>query len=61
VRILRQNLDPEHVIIGSGGISTAQDARRYLDAGANLVQGYTGFIYNGPLWARKINRALLGL
>lgn len=59
VRLLRENLDEHHVIIGAGGISTAQDAARYLDAGANLVQGYTGFIYNGPLWARKINRALL--
>ncbi len=60
VSLLREHLDPEHVIIGSGGISTSRDAQRYLDAGANLVQGYTGFIYNGPLWARRINKALLG-
>lgn len=59
VRLLRANLDEHHVIIGAGGISTAIDAQRYLDAGANLVQGYTGFIYNGPFWARNINKALL--
>lgn len=59
IKLLRANLEVHHVIIGSGGISTAIDAQRYLDAGANLVQGYTGFIYNGPFWARKINKALL--
>lgn len=60
VTLLREKLGKDPVIIGVGGISTATDAQRYLDAGANLVQGYTGFIYDGPFWARKINRALLG-
>jgi dihydroorotate dehydrogenase len=45
-------------IIGCGGITTADDARDYLDAGADLVQGYTGFIYQGPLWPSRINREL---
>jgi len=61
VELLRTVLGPDPVIIGVGGISTASDARRYQQAGANLVQGYTGFIYDGPFWARKINRTLLGL
>jgi dihydroorotate dehydrogenase len=37
-----------------GGIERGDDARPYLDAGANLVQLYTGFIYGGPLVARAI-------
>ena len=45
-------------LIGCGGIFTADDARRMLDAGASLVQLYTGFIYQGPLVARRIARAL---
>ena len=59
VTLLRKHLGPDPVIIGVGGISTHVDAQAYLDAGANLTQGYTGFVYQGPLWARRINRALL--
>ena len=61
VSMLRGHLGAGPVIIGTGGISTPEHAQAYLDAGANLVQGYTGFVYQGPLWARRINRALLGL
>jgi dihydroorotate dehydrogenase len=43
-------------IIGVGGIHSADDARRMLDAGASLVQLYTGFIYKGPGLVRTINR-----
>ncbi|HEX6797707.1 MAG TPA: quinone-dependent dihydroorotate dehydrogenase [Ktedonobacterales bacterium] len=45
-------------IVGCGGIFTPDDARRMLDAGASLVQLYTGFIYEGPMVARRIARAL---
>jgi dihydroorotate dehydrogenase len=45
-------------IIGCGGISTADDAKRMLDAGASLLQIYTGFIYEGPAIARQIARGL---
>ncbi len=45
-------------IVGVGGIFTAEDAFEKLAAGANLVQMYTGFIYEGPAVARRINRAL---
>jgi len=44
-------------IIGVGGIHSADDALRMLDAGASLVQVYTGFIYKGPGLIRAINRA----
>ena len=43
-------------IIGVGGIHSADDALRMLDAGASLVQVYTGFIYRGPALVREINR-----
>ncbi len=46
-------------IIAVGGIFTAQDAQDKLNAGASLVQLYTGFIYEGPALVKKINTALL--
>ena len=55
---LRARLGPDAVVIGVGGITATEDARAYLDAGATLVQGYTGFVYEGPFWASRINRAL---
>lgn len=58
VRRLRERLGPEPVVIGVGGISSAEDARRYLDAGATLLQAYTAFIYRGPAWAGRLNREL---
>lgn len=45
-------------IIGVGGVMAPEDARRMLDAGASLVQIYTGFIYNGPAFARRICKFL---
>lgn len=56
VRELRQALGPAKVIIGVGGISTPQDATDYLQAGATVVQAYTGFIYGGPTWPARISR-----
>jgi len=46
-------------IIGVGGIHTAADALEKMEAGASLVQLYTGFIYEGPGLIKKINKALL--
>jgi len=46
------------VIIGVGGIFTAEDAWEKICAGASLVQLYTGFIYRGPSIAREINDGL---
>ena len=46
-------------IIAVGGIMTVQDALNMLDAGASLIQVYTGFIYNGPAFIRRINKAVL--
>ena len=55
LRQLRAAL-PEACIISVGGVETADQVRERLVAGASLVQGYTGFVYRGPLWARQINR-----
>ena len=46
--------------MGVGGITTPEDALARLAAGADLLQGYTAFVYEGPLWPRRINRALAG-
>ena len=46
-------------IIGVGGIHSAKDALEKIEAGADLVQIYTGFIYEGPSLIKKINKALL--
>ena len=46
-------------LIAVGGIMSVNDALNMLDAGATLVQLYSGFIYEGPGLARKINRAIL--
>ena len=48
-------------VIAAGGVETAEDVAERLAAGADLVQGYTAFIYRGPLWAREINRGLVRL
>ncbi len=45
-------------VVSVGGITTAADVRERLDAGATLVQGFTAYIYEGPFWAREINRGL---
>jgi dihydroorotate dehydrogenase len=54
MRLLRDRVGPDLTLIGVGGISTAEDARERLAAGATLVQAYSGFIYGGPLWPRRI-------
>jgi dihydroorotate dehydrogenase len=58
LRLLRTELGVGFAIISVGGVVDAQDVSERLKLGADLVQGYTGFVYQGPLWARKINRGL---
>ncbi|MBK9292431.1 MAG: quinone-dependent dihydroorotate dehydrogenase [Bacteroidetes bacterium] len=59
IRYLAEKSGKAFPIIGVGGIMNAADALEKLEAGADLVQVYTGFIYSGPSIARKINKALL--
>ncbi|RLV50258.1 quinone-dependent dihydroorotate dehydrogenase [Nocardioides mangrovicus] len=57
-RVLRQRLGAGPTIIGVGGIATPQDARDRLAAGADLLQAYTAFIYEGPRWPARLSRLL---
>jgi dihydroorotate dehydrogenase len=61
LRILRAAVPPGMCIISVGGVETGDDVAARLEAGATLVQGYTGFLYQGPLWARQINVRLAQL
>jgi dihydroorotate dehydrogenase len=56
LRLLRKRVGDDLTLIGVGGITTVDDARDRIDAGADLLQGYTAFIYEGPLWPRRIIR-----
>jgi dihydroorotate dehydrogenase len=58
IRFLRERLGPEFPIIGVGGIMKPEDAYAKLEAGASLVQIYTGFIYEGPGFVKRINKFL---
>ena len=58
LRLLRGALPAEAVVISCGGVVTAADVRERLDAGADLVQGYTALIYEGPGWPGRIARGL---
>lgn len=59
IRYLRNALGTGFPIIGVGGIITPEDAIEKLDAGADLVQVYTGFIYEGPGLMKRINKAIV--
>lgn len=59
LRFLRNKLGAEFPIISVGGIMSADDAVEKMEAGASLIQVYTGFIYEGPGLVKKINKALL--
>ena len=58
LRLLRERVGPDTAIIAAVGIATADDARERLDAGASLLQAYTGFVYGGGLWPSRMRRAL---
>ena len=59
IRFLSENSKKSFAIIGVGGIHSAQDALDKLAAGADLIQLYTGFIYEGPALIKAINKAIL--
>jgi dihydroorotate dehydrogenase len=59
IKYLADTSNKSFPIIGVGGIHSAEDALEKLNAGADLVQIYTGFIYEGPSLIKKINKALL--
>jgi dihydroorotate dehydrogenase len=59
MRLLRDRVGPDLTLVGVGGITTAADARARLDAGATLLQGYSAFVYEGPLWPRRLLRGVV--
>lgn len=61
IRYIYRSTEGSIPIVGAGGIFMAEDVFAKLAAGASLVQVYTGFIYEGPTLARRINRGLLRL
>ncbi|WP_458626256.1 quinone-dependent dihydroorotate dehydrogenase [Winogradskyella sp. PC D3.3] len=59
IKYLADKSNKAFPIIGVGGIHSAEDAIEKLEAGADLVQVYTGFIYEGPSLIKQINKTLL--
>ncbi|MCW2748155.1 MAG: hypothetical protein JWP10_1297 [Nocardioidaceae bacterium] len=57
---LRARVGDRLALVSVGGITSPRDAKERVAAGADLVQGYTSFVYEGPLWPSRINRALAG-
>jgi dihydroorotate dehydrogenase len=58
LRRLRERAGDRLVLIAAGGIETPDDAWERMAAGATLVQAYTGFVYEGPLWPRRMHAGL---
>jgi dihydroorotate dehydrogenase len=61
LRRVRAAVPEDFCVIAAGGVETAADVVERLAAGADLVQGYSAFIYEGPFWGRKLNRGLAAL
>lgn len=59
IRFLSEKSNKSFPIIGVGGIHSAEDAMEKLEAGASLIQLYTGFIYEGPKLVKDINKKIL--
>lgn len=55
---LRARVGERLTLVSVGGIDSGAEARARLDAGATLVQAYTGFVYGGPAWPRRVLREL---
>ena len=58
IQEIRALIDRKHILISVGGLGGPEDARARLDAGANLLQVYTEFVYSGLAYPRQIARAL---
>ncbi|NYG56061.1 quinone-dependent dihydroorotate dehydrogenase [Nocardioides perillae] len=58
LRLLRAQVGDDLALVSVGGITTVADAQERLDAGAALVQGWTAFVYEGPLWPARVAAGL---
>ena len=61
LRLLRGRVGDRLVLVSVGGVSGADDAWARIRAGATLVQVYTGLVYGGPLWPRRVHRGVAAL
>lgn len=61
IRFLAEKSNKAFLIVGVGGIHSERDAIEKLQAGADLIQLYTGFVYEGPAIVKRINKGLLSL
>ncbi|QPZ39881.1 quinone-dependent dihydroorotate dehydrogenase [Paramicrobacterium chengjingii] len=61
LHLIRAAVPAEMCVISVGGVENGNDVAERCAAGATLVQGYSGFIYEGPFWAHRINRELAAL
>ena len=52
--LIRAGLDTDKTVISVGGVFTRSDLQQRIDLGVDLVQGYTGFVYGGPAWAKSL-------
>ncbi len=59
IKYLKKRSNNSFPIIGVGGICSAEDALEKLEAGADLVHVYSGFVYEGPGLVKSINKAIL--
>ena len=59
IRFLAKRAEKKFIIIGVGGIHSENDAMEKLEAGADLIQLYTGFIYEGPALIQRIKKRLV--
>jgi dihydroorotate dehydrogenase len=55
---LRARVGDKLVLVSAGGIATAEDAWERIAAGATLVQAYTAFVYEGPMFAQRVHAGL---
>ena len=58
LQVLRAALPTGTAVVSVGGVTDADDVQARLDAGADLAQGYTAFLYEGPFWAGRITAGL---
>jgi dihydroorotate dehydrogenase len=60
ISFLRSKLGKNYPIIGVGGVMSVDDAVEKINAGADLIQLYTGFVYEGPSIVKRINKRISG-
>jgi dihydroorotate dehydrogenase len=58
LRLLRSRVGDRLVLVSVGGVTTADDAWQRIQAGATLVQAYSGLVYGGPLWPSRVHRGI---